>query len=106
MVDKRGVLWNREKLRAEEIAKWKVLTDRGAPVHVGEWGCYTRTPHDVCLAWMGDQLALWKEAGWGWSMWNLRGEFGILDSNRDDVRYEDYRGHKLDRRMLELLLDG
>ena len=106
MVDKHGVLWNRGKLRAEEIAKWKVLTDRGAPVHVGEWGCYTRTPHDVCLAWMGDQLALWKEAGWGWSMWNLRGEFGILDSNREDVRYEDYRGHKLDRRMLELLLES
>jgi endoglucanase len=55
---------------------------------------------------MGDQLALWKEAGWGWSMWNLRGDFGILDSNREDVRYEDYRGHKLDRRMLELLLEG
>ncbi len=106
MVDKRGVLWNREKLRAEEIEKWRVLTDRGAPVHVGEWGCYIRTPHDVCLAWMSDQLGLWKEAGWGWSMWNLRGEFGILDSNRPDVRYEDYRGHKLDRRMLELLLAG
>src|ERR1017187_7216235 len=106
MVDKRGVLWNREKLRAEEITKWKALTERGAPVHVGEWGCYARTPHDACLAWMADQLALWKEAGWGWSMWNLRGEFGILDSNRADVAYEDYRGHKLDRRMLELLLNG
>jgi endoglucanase len=106
MVDKHGVLWNREKLRAEEVAKWRPLTDRGAPVHVGEWGCYIHTPHDVCLAWMGDQLALWREAGWGWSMWNLRGEFGILDSNRADVAYEDFRGHKLDRRMLELLLAG
>ena len=106
MVDRHGVLWNREKLKAEEITKWKPLTDRGAPVHVGEWGCFTQTPHEVCLAWMADQLALWKEAGWGWSMWNLRGDFGILDSNREDVRYEDYRGHKLDRRMLELLLEG
>ncbi|MGD1032355.1 MAG: glycoside hydrolase, partial [Opitutaceae bacterium] len=88
------------------IEKWRPLTDRGAPVHVGEWGCYIHTPHDVCLAWMGDQLALWKEAGWGWSMWNLRGEFGILDSNRADVAYEDFRGHKLDRKMLELLLTG
>ena len=78
----------------------------GVGVHVGEWGCYIRTPHDVCLAWMGDQLSLWKEAGWGWSMWNLRGTFGILDSVRSDVAYEDFRGHKLDRRMLELLLAG
>jgi endoglucanase len=106
MVDKHGVLWNREKLRAEEITKWKPLTDRGAPVHVGEWGCTAQTPHDVCLAWMGDQLALWKEAGWGWSMWNLRGNFGIVDSGRADVRYEDFQGHRLDRRMLELIRTG
>jgi endoglucanase len=106
MVDRHGVLWNKEKLRAEEITKWKPLTDRGAPVHIGEWGCFTQTPHEVCLAWMTDQLALWKEAGWGWSMWNLRGGFGIVDSGRADVRYESFRGHKLDRRMLELLLAG
>jgi endoglucanase len=104
MVDKHGVLWDREKLRAEEITKWKPLTDRGAPVHVGEWGCFSHTPHDACLAWMTDQLALWKEAGWGWSLWNLRGGFGIVDSNRADVAYEDFQGHKLDRRMLELLV--
>lgn len=106
MVDKHGVLWDRRKLRAELITKWKPLTDLGVPVHVGEWGCYTQTPHDACLAWMSDLLALWKEAGWGWAMWNLRGGFGIVDSDRVGVQYEDFRGHKLDRRMLELLLSG
>jgi endoglucanase len=103
MVDKHGVLWNREKLRAELITKWKPLSSLGAPIHVGEWGCFTQTPHDVCLAWMSDLLALWKEAGWGWAMWNLRGGFGIVDSNRVGVDYEDFRGHKLDRKMLDLL---
>ncbi len=103
MVDKSGVRWDREKLRAELIAKWQPLVQRGVPVHVGEWGCFTRTPHEVCLAWMADLLALWKEAGWGWSMWNLRGGFGVVDSERPDVAYEDFRGHKLDRKMLELL---
>ena len=104
MVDQRGVTWNREKLRAELITKWKPLTDRGAPVHVGEWGAFNKTPHDACLGWMTDLLALWKEAGWGWSLWNLRGTFGIVDSARTDVAYEDFHGHKLDRKMLELLL--
>jgi endoglucanase len=33
----------------------------------------------------------------------LRGTFGILDSERTDVRYENFRGHKLDRALLELL---
>ena len=72
-------------------------------VHVGEWGCFNKTPHAVALAWMADYLSLWKEAGWGWAMWNLRGSFGVLDSERADVAYEDYKGHKLDRKMLELL---
>lgn len=104
MVDASGVRWDREKLRAELIDKWQPLVKQGVPVHVGEWGCYTKTPHDVALAWMSDLLALWKEAGWGWAMWNLRGGFGIVDSGREDVNYENFRGHKLDRKLLELLL--
>jgi endoglucanase len=36
-------------------------------------------------------------------MWNLRGDFGVLDSGRQDVTYEDFKGHKLDRKMLELV---
>ncbi|HZZ17895.1 MAG TPA: cellulase family glycosylhydrolase [Opitutaceae bacterium] len=106
MVDKNGVLWDRAKLRIEDIDKWKPLTDVGAPVHVGEWGTYVNAPHGVCLAFMADELALWKQAGWGWSMWNLRGGFGVVDSGRADVDYEDFRGHKLDRKMLELIRSG
>ena len=52
---------------------------------------------------MHDQLELWKEAGWGWALWNLRGSFGVLDSGRGDVACADFRGHKLDHAMLKLL---
>jgi len=52
---------------------------------------------------MEDALSLWKEANWGHSMWNLKGSFGILNSGRTDVKYEEYKGNKLDRKMLELL---
>jgi endoglucanase len=41
--------------------------------------------------------------GWGWALWNLHGSFGILDSERPGAVYEDFEGHKLDKRMLELL---
>lgn len=98
-----GELWDRAKLREELIVKWRPLVDRGVPVHVGEWGCFNKTPHDAVIGWMTDLLALWKEAGWGWAMWSLRGAFGPLDSGRADVAYEDFRGHKVDREMLELL---
>lgn len=106
MTDKHGVLWNRAKLKHELIDKWQPLVARGVPVHVGEWGCFNKTPHAACLGWMRDLLSLWKEAGWGWSMWNLRGSFGVLDSGRADVAYELFRGHQLDRQMLDLLLAG
>ena len=104
MTDNHGVLWNRDKLRQELIVKWQPLVALGVPVHVGEFGCYHKTPHHVALAWMSDLFALWKEVGWGWALWNLRGSFGIVDSGRSDVAYELFDGHQLDRKMLELLL--
>jgi endoglucanase len=103
MKDAKGELWDREKLRHMLTDAWMPFVKQGVAIHVGEWGCYTKTPHDVVLAWMSDMLSIWKEVGWGWSMWNLRGGFGIVDSERPDVKYEDFRGHKLDRKMLELL---
>jgi endoglucanase len=44
-------------------------------------------------------------AGWGQALWNLKGDFGVLNSGRKEVVYENFKGHKLDRRMLELLRD-
>jgi endoglucanase len=101
--DDKGQMWDRERLRQEFITKYQPLIAGGVQVHVGEWGCHNRTPHAVALAWMEDCLSLWKEANWGFALWNLRGSFGILDSERKDVVYEDFRGMKLDRAMLELL---
>ena len=103
LVDDKGQTWDRARLQHEYIDKWKPLQALGTPVHVGEWGCYHDTPHDVALGWMSDCLSVWRQAGWGNALWNLRGNFGILDSGRADVHYEDYKGHKLDRKMLELL---
>jgi endoglucanase len=100
---KDGDVWDKERLRQEYIEPWQALERQGVGVHVGEWGAFQHTPHPVVLAWMRDWLALWKQAGWGWALWNFRGSFGILDSNRSDVAYENWRGHKLDRPMLELI---
>jgi endoglucanase len=97
---------SKDTLRKKRIEPWKQLEQRGVGIHVGEWGAFNKTPHRVVLAWMRDCLDLWKEAGWGWALWNLRGSFGVLDSERPDVQYEDFRGHKLDRAMLELLRQG
>ena len=87
----------------ETVAAYQEAIDAGELCMVGEFGCRPDTPHDVALAWMEHCLRLWRSKSLGWALWNLRGTFGILDSGRADVVYEDYCGHKLDRRMLELL---
>ena len=104
MTDADGVRWDRDLLREKLVDVWRPLVAQGVPVHVGEWGCYNKTPHAACLGWMEDVTSVWREMGWGWAMWNFRGSFGILDSGREDVAYEDFRGHQLDRAMADLLL--
>ncbi len=95
--------WDKDRLAKDLFSPWREIQSKGVGVHVGEWGCYNRTPHEVALAWMRDNLSIWKAAGWGWALWEFRGGFGVLDSERKDVKYESFKGHKLDRTMLELL---
>ncbi len=97
------VVQDREWLWKECVEPWIEARSKGIGTVVGEWGAYNKTPHDVVLRWAEDSLRNWKRAGMGWALWNFRGSFGILDSGRTDVAYEDWRGHKLDRKLLELL---
>lgn len=90
-------------LQRECIQPWADLAATGVGVIVGEWGAYRYTPHPVVLAWTRDCLAAWRAAGWGWCLWNMRGDFGVMDSRRPDVRYEAVDGHQLDRALLECL---
>jgi endoglucanase len=98
-------VWDKARL-TKTLAPWKDFAAAGNGVHVGEWGVHNRTPHAVTLAFMKDYLEAFKEARLGWALWNFRGSFGVMDSGRKDVPYEDYKGHKLDRKMLEVVLAG
>jgi endoglucanase len=101
-IEEGGVHWDKETLQTRQIAPWQRLENQGVGVMVGEFGAYNKTPHRVVLAWMRDYVDLWTVAGWGWAMWNFTGSMGILDSDRADVEYENWHGHKLDRQMLTL----
>ena len=96
-------LHSKETLQEKMVKPWQALAAQGVGVIVGEWGAFNHTPHAVVLAWMRDCLENWRAAGFGWALWNFRGPFGFLDSERKDVTYEIFKGHKLDRKMLELL---
>lgn len=91
------------ELLEEYYAPWIALARSGVGVHCGECGCWNKTPHDVFLAWFSDVLDILSENQIGFALWEFVGSFGILDSGRTDVAYEDWYGHKLDRKLLELL---
>jgi endoglucanase len=82
---------------------WIAAVQKGVGVHCGECGCWNKTPHAVFLAWFGDVLDVLNQNGIGYALWEFRGDFGILNSRRDDVQYEDFHGQKLDKKLLELL---
>ncbi len=102
LVTPNGERWDRQRLESH-YARWAELARQGVGVHCGEGGAYNRTPHPVLLAWLRDVLEILTAHGIGYALWNFRGSFGILDSDRQDVDYEDWYGHRLDRRLLELL---
>ncbi|MDA8118538.1 MAG: cellulase family glycosylhydrolase [Gammaproteobacteria bacterium] len=94
--------WNRDRLQ-KHYDKWADLARMGVGVHCGEMGVYKYTPHDVTLAWYRDVMEILKSMNIGYALWNFRKDFGVLDTERSDVDYEDWYGHKLDRKLLTLL---
>lgn len=100
--EENGVLQDKAWLR-EHFAPWIDLVNQGGGVHCGECGAWKETPHQVALAWMDDMFSILTEHGIGFALWEFDGTFGVLNSDRKDVAYEDWYGQKLDRKMLDLL---
>jgi hypothetical protein len=92
-----------KQLLEDMYKPWIELLDKGVGVHCGECGCWNKTPHEVFLAWFKDVLMILGENQIGFALWEFKGSFGLVDSGREDVNYEDWYGHKLDRKLLTLL---
>lgn len=97
-----GRTWDRGALR-DFYAPWREVERLGATVHIGEMGCYNRTPNDVALRWLDDLIGTYREFGWGWALWNFRGPFGIADHGRPGARLECVDGVTVDRDLLEIV---
>ncbi|MDR3121743.1 MAG: cellulase family glycosylhydrolase [Clostridiales bacterium] len=95
--------WDFDRLY-RHYGEWvKMSNEKKIGVHCGEGGVYIHTPHAVVLSWFENVMDILKGYNIGYALWNLRGDFGIFDSNRKDVAYEDYHGHLLDRKLLDIL---
>ena len=100
-----GQTWNRDTLR-EFYQPWRAVQAQGVNVHIGEMGCFNQTPNDVALRWLGDLFSLYHEFGWGYSLWNFEGSFGIINHGRPGARIERCKGYPVDRDLLNLMLEN
>jgi endoglucanase len=101
-----GKYVTRGTIAREVIKPWKDFEAQGVGVMVGEFGAHNQASHRFVLSWMHDTLEEFKKAGLGWALWNFTGSFGVCDSGRYDVAFENWHGRKLDRGMLEVLQAG
>ncbi len=94
-------IWQRDTFD-EFFQPWKDVAAKGVQVHIGECGCYDKTPEPVAKRWMTDMFEFFRSQGWGYGLWNFVGSFGIIGHNRD-AKFEEMDGYLVDRELLEIL---
>lgn len=72
-------------------------------IMIQEFGVYNKTPHNVAIGYLNDVVSVFRSNNIGYAMWNMIGSIGIIDSERADCNYEQYRGKLLDREMTTIL---
>jgi aryl-phospho-beta-D-glucosidase BglC (GH1 family) len=99
-----GHIWNRDTL-AGFYQPWRSVNALGATIHIGEFGCYNKTPNEIALRWFHDLLSIFRAFHWGYALWNFEGSFGIVEHGRPGASYETLLGYQVDRQLLDLLLE-
>jgi aryl-phospho-beta-D-glucosidase BglC (GH1 family) len=100
-----GIEWNKDTLRTF-YQPWLDVAAKGVKVHIGEFGCFNHTPNDVAMRWLSDIFDLYKEFGWGYSLWNFKGAFGIIGHGRPGAKYELMHGYYVDRSLFDLMINS
>ncbi len=100
-----GLYVDREKL-SRFYDPWREVEKKGVEIHIGEFGCYNKLPNDITLRWFEDLVSVFAENGWGYCLWNFRGSFGVVEHGRPGTKYEEYKGFKVDRALLDILKSG
>jgi hypothetical protein len=85
------------------VKKLEAAESQNIPVMVQEFGVYNKTPHKVTLDYLTDVVKVFNKYQIGYTMWNMIGSMGIINSGRDDCPYEIYKGKSLDRQMTSII---
>lgn len=85
------------------VKKLQDAESKEIPVMVQEFGVYNKTPHQVSIDYLNDVVKIFNNFNIGYTMWNMIGTMGIINSGRTDCSYEPYRGKSLDRQMVTII---
>ena len=94
--------WDRAAL-VKYYEPWQAVEKMGVAVHIGEFGCFNKIPNDIALRWLTDLIAVFKDNGWGYSMWNFEGAFGIVNHGRPGTVYTEMDGFMVDKALLDVM---
>lgn len=100
-----GEYWDREAL-IRFYKPWIDVAQQGVKVHIGEFGCFNKTPNEVTLRWLSDLMSVYKELDWGYAMWNFSGAFGIVGHGRPGTVYTDMDGFPVDKALLDIMKEN
>jgi len=79
-----GTKWENTSLEREEIemqfqfAK-AFATEQNIPIHIGEFGAYSRADLDSRVKWTNFLARWFEEQGFSWAYWEFSAGFGIFD---------------------------
>lgn len=100
-----GEYWDRDAL-LKFYQPWVEVEKQGVKIHIGEFGCYNKTPNDVALRWLSDLMSIYKERKWGYALWNFTGDFGIVEHGRPGTKYTEMDGFMVDKALLNIIKEN
>jgi endoglucanase len=88
-----GTKWNdteteRETIMNEFRAAVRFSEENNIPVHVGEFGAYSKADMDSRVKWTTFVSRYFEQLGFSWAYWEFSSGFGIYDPSDSQLRQE------------------
>ena len=77
--------YDRNAMVADMAKPLEVARRTGLPLYCGEFGVINLVPQPVREAWYRDIISVFNEYRIGWANWDYRGEFGIVNYERQST---------------------
>jgi endoglucanase len=76
-----NVPWGPEQMEQELSEPLRRARETGSRLYCGEFGVYGAAPVEIRKAWLRDATTAFEKHGIGWSVWDWKGSFGVVDAD-------------------------